>query len=1377
MHKTDDCTVRYAIFEDPDTRQRQLFLIGVVGERWDSLERRDYEDRCQTLFRRLKQDIIDPARDRMISGTEFSDRLGRHAERAYPYYVLADERLWRKVDNSREIFLPLSAEEVQVLEDLLAGKNLPTVIEGRAGSGKTTLLTYYIPERLLGIDGEGEKASSSRRLLFLTQSDRLRELAEGTIRQLLDRLRDERGCEETSLRPEYLTFHRFALNQLPVNRRQRFAERSSRSGWISFFKFRALLTDPVRGIRTRLTREAANPEIAWFVIRSYIKGFKIHESGEDRWLTPDEYEDNEFINRRDRQISADLYREVWERIWPWYKALTVPCPENGFEPRCWDDLDLAWEVVLHRSPEAPTYAVLVCDEVQDFTRIEFAAAFGALDWTRYDLSGISLDRIPVLLAGDAHQTVNPSCFRWARVKVDCARALVQHLPKCDLPRVTPFELRYNYRNARSIARLCNTLQAFRQSTLGAQAELQKIWQTPEEVPNQTVRRLIIQPSDYLLRDLLQQGVLAVGPEPYTDEERVAATFWRSLGISNCQTELPSYVTPADIKGLEHDFVAVVGFGTLFKQLGLDEVFKWRNAIEDAGIPEHRRLTAEYFLNRLYVALSRPRQGLWIVETPEGWEAFWAKLGEWDSQRLSDLGADADSETGFSWVDGDTRQLLGEFSKSFGELASEFEKLALEQMNPQHAERAAFYYRLVGNTVAERRMLAHKAYFEDRVVEAADTLWELGEYERASDWYWEAAAWDRLDQEGIMPSYRRELARRMLEPRERRQQTWVGEIYGFLREQTSLIKIAFLERPREWPTWTSVVVELLEGSLADTIPGERKREVLDLLSGYEVTERNWNRHLGRLAFQLGDYEDAAKYWEKVGETQTADYFRAKARTTEYPECLRWWESAMEPGEVVYQYETHPTVRLPDEERRRVARAASGLGRFELALRLLAGLDARQAAETWKKLVTSSALDRTTWESFVRIMVNTVQQEADVISPLEKSDLEGLDTLEAPAWVRRWTVFLFDMIVSLAEDPQMSENEELFWEPMVFGLRLGVLPGLLRNRFRRVWEGREAPHTRWPIYLNLLRRLLKQVAKECQLCYKGGHHEGAVNLGLLALDLLFRWQHNRDRREDNQGQPRLQAIPVFVDPSATGGAGFFLLEPEFRSMLRDALRCIADAPPQWGPSLTEVLDVTLARAWQDRIQAVSYALSQEVFRMLTTSADSAPPASFEELLLAGKFIEQSPFFRAAVDYYRQLIDLFEQRGAPQEAVRLAKERLWNAEQRHQQFVETRHIQIVRPGDERETQLVRVRSLEDRPEVIIEILPDLYRLRFRYLLDESRGTLTWDPELRVRGPLIRDGARVWEVTWRGDKFEIASEGREELIIQADRLVRAILANRPTA
>ncbi|GIW85204.1 MAG: hypothetical protein KatS3mg107_0864 [Gemmataceae bacterium] len=687
--------------QNPSLAPPEILVRPILSDRWSPDDRNEMQRQIEVSRRLFEQQVMASLHERRGNRKQFVDSVSRLSRRAYPSYLLADEKLWQSVRDQQETFLALSTEEINVLSDMREGRYFPCVIEGRAGSGKSTLLIHHTAERLSRPGSRGDSSDVSHRLLFVTQNESLVKKSQELIEKLQHRLACEYGQQQPLLQAEFKTFHAFALEQLSAEHRGRFQDRSLKGGWINFNRFCDLLRGQgPDGFRDDY-RHRANAEAVWFTLRSYIKGFNIHAYDDnDRWMSLDEYREDDIIPRKDRQVSEELFENVWKRVWPWYKRLTIPCQDNDGQPPYWDDIDLAWEVLLHRSTDAPEYAIIVCDEVQDLTRVELAALLQALLWDRYDLSSIRPFRLPIVMAGDAHQTVNPACFRWARVRTDITKALTEQVQASQgegvlLPEVRALELSYNYRNAHAIALLCNAIQQLRQITLGHSTVLQKPWREADTEPNQRIRRLLLQPKEDAQWFEELKSVWLVAPEPADPDLESAREFWEALGVPLTR-KLENCDTPMTIKGLEQPFVALVGFGTRFAQLSNPSFWSWQKALDDPQVPENDRFAIEYFLNRLYVAVSRAQEQLWIIETEEGWKAFWEPFEQWLKQQYQIEDTDKHSIFGFHYSNGDLNELLHVDEKRWPELAQQSEQLAHEQRDANHAERAAFYYARMGD---------------------------------------------------------------------------------------------------------------------------------------------------------------------------------------------------------------------------------------------------------------------------------------------------------------------------------------------------------------------------------------------------------------------------------------------------------------------------------------------------------------------------------------------------------------------------------------------------------------------------------------------------------------------------------------------------------
>jgi hypothetical protein len=1147
---------------------------------------------------------------------DYCDAISKLSERAFPAYILIDQELWQAVwkAEQREVFLALSSEEIYTLESLLEGTKLPAIIEGRAGSGKTTLLMYYTAERCM------QQCCADARILYLTQSDKLLESATNLINRIRERLIYEVSDFTTSLKLHYKTLHQFELEQLDDYRSSRFLQRTRSGGWIDFALFSNLLRGKGPGqhaCKAPFARSRdCNPEAVWFVLRSYIKGYKLGERGEHRWMTPKGYEEGDSIPSRDRQVSIELYRSVWDDIWPWYKRLTVPCGENLYQPPYWDDIDLAWELILHRSSEATNYAVIICDEVQDLTRVELAALLRSFCWIHFDIRPLAQQqgslRLPIVLAGDAQQTINPAVFRWERVSADLADALVAHLPMLPRPKIESLELQFNYRNARSIGQLCNALQLLRQQTLGQQSRLQQLWRLQDEQPNQRVRRLIVSGKGEL-ESLLREGVLIIGPEDDDPTLDYTEAFWRALGCRFPAENRHNYVVPAEIKGLEHDFVAIAGFGVLWqlwseKESQLRNFWSWQNASEDQQIPEALRFFVEYFLNRLYVAVSRARDQVWIIETAKGWDAFWAQLENWATTQPSlsqeraswttdhrdrpvnrKSVAEDDSLYAFIYSDGDINELITVFSRNWKHLAEEFERLAHEQKSPEHAERSEFYYLKAGEEIKAATMHAYKLYYAGAVFDAAKTLWDI-KPRTASQWFWEAAAdieeaWQEMaTRNNLDPKWLHEIAVAIVRQRE-------GSITEALHE---LIRLARRSHDQSYDhaarrTWDSVYLRIVDTARRLAQEHEPlKKAALQCVETWTVTSPNqvkWHDMLGQLAYQLKDYAAAVQHWEIAKKTDHRDYFRAKASVTLYPECLQWWDSAGERSDhqqILDLYDRNAAVPLAPDDRRRVGRAACTFERWPTAFFMFAGLDNEQATRhIWPRVLES--LDaRQNLSLQVREFVHPIYEQFQVRRFQNEAKFR-----------RDWTNFLIDLIAVRTENirspslPQEELTKQLI-EGLMVGFSLNCDPAAAAYRLREIWISGDRNDNKWTELQRYLQPMVESGGDLIRKLAAFGDTERKLQAATLCKFLLgLLWYFERREKSDSGKEGRSYISHVerheksedaeIRRPYLKSNLKDYVVEAQqdsdnivhylkrihknFRDIIRDAITCISELPEDW------------------------------------------------------------------------------------------------------------------------------------------------------------------------------------------------------------------------
>lgn len=1392
------CEVIFVRVREPESHFNHVILLGILTDHMAQSERLGEIDRLENTWQEVERQLLSSANDGGASA--YHNALSRMAERAFPGYLLAEESLWQSLwdPQQREVFLALSSEENHTLESLLRCEARPAVIEGRAGSGKTTLLIYFTAEI------SSQKGLPASQILYLTQSEKLLNTSERLITNIRHRIAEEYGEGLSSEKPTFLTYHQFALNQLPEPLKGRFLNRSRRGHWLDFSTFADMLRGGTRsspdGCRSPFARSRdCNPEAVWFVLRSYIKGYKISERDDNRWMSGDEYRENEDVPSRDQQVSVELYDQVWKEIWPWYKRLTVPCGDNNYQPKYWDDLDLAWEVLLNRRDDAPHYAVLICDEVQDLTRVELASFLRSLSWNQYDLTNLAREhnfRLPVILAGDAHQTINPSVFRWARVSSDLADAMVGHMPNLAKPSVKAVELQFNYRNARGIGQLCNALQWLREVTLGQSTTLQSLWRLPDAQPNQRVRKLILTQPNQLI-DVLKDAVLIVGPAEADPNLELAREFWNLLGIDNPPSQHPNYVVPSEVKGLEHDFVAIAGFGTLWdlwvsRHRELHDFWKWKAGRYQNEVREALRFQVEYFLNRLYVAASRARDQLWIIETEAGWNAFWAMLENWlqisignqseyplkttnalDRSSSEERNRLHDSPSAFHYSPGDIKELTTVFEGDWKKLAEEFSQLAFDQKSPEHAERASFYWERCGNPTEHKRMYAYKTYYEGKVREAAEKIWSIDRAE-ASRWLWEAAAtddsaWRRIAESEVESSKRRQIAQYVVRIHDRHRISG-----GDLEKVIRLVMDDFRERI-DWtstgdlPTYQSVYRmflakcrEVSENETNDTI-----RRLYTMLRDCHPSLHNESSdhydYLAHIAYRLHDWSEAAKNWEKAHRTNHKDYFVAKAESEDYPSCLRFWESAGQFGQIMLKYDENPEARLSNEDRRRVGRAALDAERWSTALIMFAGLDSLDATNAWEIILKAIGKDH-----------HIVNQIRDLIREVHRALQTSADEKGSTAW----TDFIFDLILASirkenasnakAEDPELNVRQVL--QGLIYGFALDVEAGALIARIRGSWANHAEPSSNWPDFRRCLIGILQAIQKEVGDLVEVGktQHDEIGRLCLLVLDLIWRFERTR-RNEEGVNRPfftsRFQEYvaqeDVHYGNNEAGGkaTGIALIDSCYRKMakaVRLGMQTIAKLPPDFIAQRSESGNQIWSKL-DDYVRAIAYECLENLKMVGRVASDVRSAGRWEDWLLIGRFVEQSGYRKTPVEFYQELIRVAEDFGWPKKSIKiisrcLKTQRDWYQRWRDERFREkdarspgrTPSLVYVNPGDSRKSGVVMISNTPgSKAEAVIEFLPDKYRIRFKPLLSNIDN-----PEIRHDEEI-----RIEEKEHRGDVFSFTA------------------------
>lgn len=825
--------------------------------------------------------------DRLESGSQ--DAHLRLSRRAYPAYILADDETWIALQKDPVANMALSPEESKVLLHARSSEgSFPLFINGRAGSGKSTILQYLFADLLFYYLTLKEKKVAPP--LYLTANGELLRVARTFVDKIL---RTEAAfCASGSpqevdaservevLNDAFKEFHPFLLSMLsPAVRTEKFSPAKR----VDYARFRRLWAEWFS--RDRIAGREFGPDVSWHVIRSYIKGIS-----SDGLLDDEEYRE---IPENQVTVSVETYRKIYERVW-------IGRYQKVMESQgLWDDQDLARYILDHNLVRA-SHPAVCCDEAQDFTRIELELILRLNLFSQRSVPPHELGRIPFAFAGDPFQTLNPTGFRWDAIKASFVEKFIRALDPLERSgklELSYSELLFNYRSAPPIVRFNNSIQALRAglfkltdllpqtSWTDAGGNLpvtwfhgddEAFWKKFTEIGSMVV---VIPCNEGEERDFVENDPVLKSHIPI--EEGVPRNV----------------LSASRAKGREYPSVVVYGFGAVCDP-DLAERLRGGDISEDE-MAGGRTLAWQYFINRLYVSTSRPKQRLIVVDTHDGIQSLWAfatdeGLLQNVAQRASggkntwtQPVGDPQIPVVEAMVAGKAEDLTRTSAADPLENAQSYEEEGLARKDAFLLRQAALNYRAGGKHDKAGECRA-------RAEELDGSFFAAGEaYEKAGLIYPEAVRcfWN-AGEDGRQPilslgSRKPDVARSM-------EYRWVriltdaepacDAIRQALFDLTDSIQApeVFVEVSHS-TAWRESLRLVLERACTRTAPEAvvlSKAALKLAASGFEMPFHL----LAKLCYIAGDHGSATTWWEKAGETDSPDYLRAKAFTAPYPDNL-------------------------------------------------------------------------------------------------------------------------------------------------------------------------------------------------------------------------------------------------------------------------------------------------------------------------------------------------------------------------------------------------------------------------------------------------------------------------------------------------------------
>ncbi|MEI6858166.1 ankyrin repeat domain-containing protein [Psychrilyobacter sp.] len=436
------------------------------------------------------------------------------------YEITSDENLLEFIQNEDEYtYYYLNDEQYEILNS-----DFPLFLKGSAGSGKTTVAIRKSMEL---------EERQDLKVGYITFTQSLKEKAY----EMYEKFRNP-NCEKMV---EFYSLEELYEKQL--------RERPIGLKIFEFFIYEHNPTMPKGMENLELYQE----------IRGTIKG-SMGAKGAGNWdrdlrqeLIPQK--DYLALNKKYTVYSEEVRKEIYRIALIYQEWLT--------ERVYLDENDLARRVILSNKE---IFDCIICDEVQDLTEVEI-----------YMLKTLVKNGKNLLLSGDIHQIINPTYFRFSRVKSLFYK--VEYTEK---------QLGKNYRSQKKIVNLANELSDLRGEYIG------KLGEDYKEASILEGEDVYIYKKDNNFLNKLEENTTIILVPTYQIKEML-------------RVELPKIankiLTVQDIKGLEFDSVVLYNFAT--------ELKKYWEIIFSGGAKKNQLY--RYYFNLLYVGLTRARKRLLFME--------------------------------------------------------------------------------------------------------------------------------------------------------------------------------------------------------------------------------------------------------------------------------------------------------------------------------------------------------------------------------------------------------------------------------------------------------------------------------------------------------------------------------------------------------------------------------------------------------------------------------------------------------------------------------------------------------------------------------------------------------------------------------------------
>ncbi|OWY20719.1 hypothetical protein C7N43_00540 [Sphingobacteriales bacterium UPWRP_1] len=517
-------------------------------------------------------------------------------------YVFENFKL---LENNSMSNLALSEDQMNLIHSNEI--TFPKFINGQAGSGKTVVLNYLFAlffKKWAEIPTDVKRKNKLKPPIYVTANGDLKDRALDTIKAILWQLKyielfkDLLDTEEALIKSKEFTdkhvgeigccfFTYDGLLDEIIAREELSTEKFDGKSPYTFSVFNLRYQKTV----ARKNKAGISSELAWFIINSYLL-----EGKDTKKCLIDSASVAEITQDYESKFSSDIVHKQGY----YYKLLKALFILENINAK-----DLA------------IYTGVFCDEAQDLTQTEMQFLISLSSYMKFKIPNYIEISIPIVFAGDPNQTINPSGFDIKKVELmfnkEIAKLYDGNGENYAERRIN--ELPTNYRSTKHIVQFANLIHLLKEYLL---SNFQFKYQKYGQKLDNTSEELHLIYGDSILtkgvgKEIVESEIPIIVP---CDLDGIKDFHAKDIYSNIFEEDL--LISPFAAKGSEYDSVVLYQFGNEYY-----DIFKYSMHNLKVTSDDSENIKRQFFLTKLYVAVTRAKKGIVIVDTDRGFDQFWS----------------------------------------------------------------------------------------------------------------------------------------------------------------------------------------------------------------------------------------------------------------------------------------------------------------------------------------------------------------------------------------------------------------------------------------------------------------------------------------------------------------------------------------------------------------------------------------------------------------------------------------------------------------------------------------------------------------------------------------------------------------------------------